>query len=157
MPGATAAAAKSVAAAAAATAKSAATAVAATAASTSAEASAAVTGGVAKWGSRLAAAGAPSCAVGAFSSLRHAVALHQSLLRDEGIGVEVDERDRVRVNARRVGLEAPSFADELDFALGKGRPLGELVTGAGGAEVSVKERDAAIDEARVTAVKATRQ
>jgi hypothetical protein len=71
--------------------------------------------------------------------------------------VEVDERDRVRVNARRVGLEAPSFADELDFALGKGRPLGELVTGAGGAEVSVKERDAAIDEARVTAVKATRQ
>jgi hypothetical protein len=29
--------------------------------------------------------------------------------------VEVNERDRVRVNARRVGLEAPAFADEADF------------------------------------------
>jgi len=44
--------------------------------------------------------------------LRTAVRTHQKLLAEEGIGLEVNERDRVRVNARRVGLEAPLFADE---------------------------------------------
>lgn len=39
---------------------------------------------------------------------------HQQLLLDNGIGKEVSERDRVRVNARRVGLEAPLFADEAE-------------------------------------------
>lgn len=71
---------------------------------------------ITSWASRLQSAGAPARVVESFKNLRASVALHQSLLRDEGIGVEVDERERVRVNARRVGLEAPLFADETDFA-----------------------------------------
>lgn len=47
-----------------------------------------------------------------WTALRAAVARHQGLLADNGIGREISERDRVRVNARRVGLEAPLFADE---------------------------------------------
>jgi hypothetical protein len=71
---------------------------------------------LAKWAGRLSASGASECAVSAWRTLRTAVVSHQRLLRDEGIGVEVSERDRVRVNARRVGLQAPLFADETDFA-----------------------------------------
>jgi hypothetical protein len=72
-------------------------------------------GHVALWAARLRAAGVPETLVESWHALRKAVASHQVLLREEGIGVEVNERDRVRVNARRVGLEAPAFADELDF------------------------------------------
>lgn len=71
---------------------------------------------IGRWAARLASTGAPGRVVESFKHLRTAVATHQSLLRDEGIGVEIDERDRVRVNARRVGLKAPLFADETDFA-----------------------------------------
>jgi hypothetical protein len=74
-------------------------------------------GHVTRWAGRLRAAGAPETLVESWHALRKAVASHQVLLREEGIGVEVNERDRVRVNARRVGLEAPAFADELDFFL----------------------------------------
>lgn len=69
-----------------------------------------------KWAERLVAAGAPERTVAAWRALRTAITSHQGLLRDEGIGVEVSERERVRVNARRVGLQAPLFADETDFA-----------------------------------------
>lgn len=47
-----------------------------------------------------------------WDALRAAVVQHQRLLAENGIGKEVSERDRIRVNARRVGLEAPPFADE---------------------------------------------
>lgn len=69
-----------------------------------------------KWAERLVASGAPERTVIAWRALRTAIASHQGLLKEAGIGVEVNERDRVRVNARRVGLEAPLFADETDFA-----------------------------------------
>jgi hypothetical protein len=72
-------------------------------------------GHLARWAARLQAAGAPEAVVSSWRTLRSAIASHQGLLREEGIGVEVNERDRVRVNARRVGLEAPAFADEADF------------------------------------------
>lgn len=57
--------------------------------------------------------------------MRSAVVAHQSLLEENGIGVEVSERDRVRVNARRVGLQAPLFADEAETA-GFGGPGGRV-------------------------------
>lgn len=44
--------------------------------------------------------------------MQSAVKEHQRLLAENNIGAEVCERDRVRVNARRVGLQAPLFADE---------------------------------------------
>lgn len=69
-----------------------------------------------RWAARLSAAGASERAVSAWRTLQTAIASHQGLLRDEGIGAEVSERDRVRVNARRVGLKAPLFADEIDFS-----------------------------------------
>ena len=43
-----------------------------------------------------------------------AVDKHQELLKQNNIGVEVEERERILVNARRVGLEAPPFADEVE-------------------------------------------
>lgn len=49
-----------------------------------------------------------------WKSLRTAIATHQKLLEENGIGTQVSQRDRVRVNARRVGLEAPLFADEAE-------------------------------------------
>lgn len=63
----------------------------------------------------LAEAGAPTKVVARWEALRAAIVRHQSLLADHGIGKEVSERDRVRVNARRVGLEAPLFADEAQL------------------------------------------
>mmetsp|Transcript_7713 Transcript_7713/g.23352 ORF Transcript_7713/g.23352 Transcript_7713/m.23352 type:complete len:136 (+) Transcript_7713:2356-2763(+) len=48
-----------------------------------------------------------------FFNLIEAVKTHQELLRANGIGVEVSERERIKVNARRVGLEAPAYLDEL--------------------------------------------
>lgn len=65
-----------------------------------------------RWAIALRAAGASDRAVSSWHTLRAAVSRHQGLLCDNGIGREVSERDRVRVNARRVGLEAPPFADE---------------------------------------------
>lgn len=93
---------------------------------------------ITSWASRLQSAGAPARVVECFKNLRASVALHQSLLRDEGIGVEVDERERVRVNARRVGLEAPLFADETDFA----RHLKEAEVGEGGKEGEMSQVEA---------------
>lgn len=59
-------------------------------------------------------AGTPESLIKSWHALRAAVTTHQKLLLDNGIGKEVSERDRVRVNARRVGLEAPPFADEAE-------------------------------------------
>lgn len=68
-----------------------------------------------RWAARLSQGGAPEEVVRRWISLRTAVGAHQQLLQEEGIGIEVSERDRVVVNAERVGLKAPFFADELDF------------------------------------------
>lgn len=68
-----------------------------------------------RWGARLIDSGATQRVEAAWKTLRSAVVQHQELLRAEGIGQQVQERDRIRVNARRVGLEAPAFADELSF------------------------------------------
>jgi hypothetical protein len=98
----------------------------------------------AAWAVRLARAGAPARAVAAWRTLRAAVVDHQRLLRDEGIGVEVDERDRVRVNARRVGLQAPLFADETDFAAALAAGLGDRgVASRGAREAAAQEAVAA--------------
>lgn len=70
-----------------------------------------------RWACALREAGAPQTLVTGWHSLRAAIASHQKLLLDNGIGKEVSERERVRVNARRVGLEAPPFADEADATL----------------------------------------
>lgn len=67
-----------------------------------------------RWATALRAAGASDAAVASWHALRGAVSRHQRLLTENGIGIEVSERDRVRVNARRVGLEAPLFADEAE-------------------------------------------
>lgn len=67
-----------------------------------------------RWASALREAGASEGLVQSWRMLRTAVGTHQQLLSDNGIGKEVNERDRVRVNARRVGLEAPPFADEAE-------------------------------------------
>lgn len=74
----------------------------------------------ARWAARLAQCGVSRETVSEWCTLRSAITAHQELLRAEGIGVFVSERDRVRVNARRVGLEAPAFADELDFGRDQG-------------------------------------
>ena len=66
------------------------------------------------WASSLKQAGAPDHIIKSWHALRAAVAKHQKLLAENGIGKEVSERDRIRVNARRVGLEAPMFADEAE-------------------------------------------
>lgn len=73
-----------------------------------------------RWAARLVQTGAPPELVGAWRVLRGAIGTHQKLLREEGIGISVNERDRVRVNARRVGLEAPAFADEVMFDRSRG-------------------------------------
>mmetsp|Transcript_12112 Transcript_12112/g.20684 ORF Transcript_12112/g.20684 Transcript_12112/m.20684 type:complete len:171 (-) Transcript_12112:72-584(-) len=44
---------------------------------------------------------------------------NQQALRDNRIGLEVDERERLKVNARRVGLHHPAFSDEEDHPLKK--------------------------------------
>lgn len=69
-----------------------------------------------KWAQALQKAGVGRAIVDRFTALRSCVATHQELLALDGIGVEVSERDRVRVNARRVGLDAPLFADEAEAA-----------------------------------------
>lgn len=69
-----------------------------------------------KWAQALRKAGVGRAMVARFTALRSSVETHQELLALDGIGVEVSERDRVRVNARRVGLEAPLFADEAESA-----------------------------------------
>lgn len=71
---------------------------------------------VTRWASAMRKLGTSGQAVQRWSVLREKVALHQRLLSENGIGVEVSERDRVRVNARRVGLEAPLFAEEAEAA-----------------------------------------
>ena len=63
------------------------------------------------------AAGAKESAMSSWRSLVQSVEKHQELLQQNNIGVEVKERDRIRVNARRVGLEAPPFADEAEQTL----------------------------------------
>lgn len=67
-----------------------------------------------KWSSRMVAAGASSETVKSWKKLVDSVGKHQELLKDNKIGLAVDERERIRVNARRVGLEAPPFADEAE-------------------------------------------
>lgn len=83
-----------------------------------------------RWATSLRAAGAPDNVVSVWHGLRAAVSRHQRLLLENGIGKEVSERDRVRVNARRVGLEAPLFADEAEatFADILGQTLGRNAT-----------------------------
>lgn len=67
-----------------------------------------------RWANALRNAGAPNSLLQSWHALRAAITTHQRLLTEYGIGKEVSERDRVRVNARRVGLEAPPFADEAE-------------------------------------------
>ena len=69
---------------------------------------------IARWSGALRAANSSEHVIEIWKTLRTAVANHQQLLLDNGIGKEVSERDRLRVNARRVGLEAPMFADEAE-------------------------------------------
>lgn len=69
------------------------------------------------WASALKRAGASDSVVNSWQALRSAVSAHQNILAENGIGREVSERDRIRVNARRVGLEAPMFADEAAKAV----------------------------------------
>lgn len=71
---------------------------------------------LAPWARALSEAGAPKLIVARWEALQKAIGRHQALLAQHGIGEEVSERDRVRVNARRVGLEAPLFADEAEKA-----------------------------------------
>lgn len=75
--------------------------------------------GACRWTSALRAAGTPEKLMRSWDELRAVVSRHQALLRANGIGVEVSDRDRVRVNARRVGLEAPPFADEQASSMGE--------------------------------------
>lgn len=67
-----------------------------------------------RWTLALREAGASKALIETWNALRVAISKHQKLLAENGIGKEVSERDRVRVNARRVGLEAPPFADETE-------------------------------------------
>lgn len=67
-----------------------------------------------RWTHALRGAGASEALIESWNALRATVLKHQKLLAENGIGKEVSERDRVRVNARRVGLEAPPFADEME-------------------------------------------
>lgn len=67
-----------------------------------------------RWANALKNAGSSERLLSSWQTLRTAIGTHQKLLAENGIGVEVSERDRVRVNARRVGLEAPLFADEAE-------------------------------------------
>ncbi|KAJ8902408.1 hypothetical protein NDN08_006813 [Rhodosorus marinus] len=48
-----------------------------------------------------------------FKVLLNAVRDHQELLKQNNIGVEISQRERIKVNANRVGLEAPTYLDEL--------------------------------------------
>lgn len=66
----------------------------------------------ARWAAALREVGTPAPILKRWETLRTAISAHQKLLEENGIGKQVSERDRVRVNARRVGLEAPLFADE---------------------------------------------
>ncbi len=75
-----------------------------------------------RWAAALVKVGTPAEVVTRWEGLRAAIFKHQRLLIENGIGVEVSERDRIRVNARRVGLEAPLFADEAEAAGFPGRP-----------------------------------
>lgn len=95
-----------------------------------------------RWATALRAAGASDNVASVWHGLRSAVARHQRLLLDNGIGKEVSERDRVRVNARRVGLEAPLFADEAEatFADILGQTLGRNATAAKDTVTGVIER-----------------
>lgn len=67
-----------------------------------------------RWAVAIKQASASDRIVKSWETLRTAVATHQKLLAENGIGKNTSERDRVRVNARRVGLEAPLFADEAE-------------------------------------------
>lgn len=67
-----------------------------------------------RWAGLLRASGTPEPLIRSWHELRAAISQHQKLLTENGIGTQVSERDRVRVNARRVGLEAPLFADEAE-------------------------------------------
>mmetsp|Transcript_10549 Transcript_10549/g.43956 ORF Transcript_10549/g.43956 Transcript_10549/m.43956 type:complete len:123 (-) Transcript_10549:2669-3037(-) len=60
-----------------------------------------------------ASGGAEDPANGEFKVLLNAVRDHQELLKQNNIGVEVSQRERIKVNANRVGLEAPTYLDEL--------------------------------------------
>lgn len=71
------------------------------------------------WATALKQAGASEGVITSWQALRSAVASHQKILSENGIGKEVSERDRIRVNARRVGLQAPMFADEAAAAIGE--------------------------------------
>lgn len=94
-----------------------------------------------RWATALRAAGASDNVVSVWHGLRSAVARHQRLLLQNGIGTEVSERDRVRVNARRVGLEAPLFADEAEatFADILGQTLGRNAAAGNGTVAGVIE------------------
>lgn len=107
----------------------------------------------ARWTAALRRCGTPEPLVSSWGALRAAVQAHQRLLTDNGIGVEVCERERVRVNARRVGLQAPMFADEAEASGTFGDVVGRvfeqrLGKGAGGASVVAEA-----ERARVAAVK----
>lgn len=65
-----------------------------------------------RWATALRSAGASDASVNSWHALRVAINNHQRALLENGIGKTTSERDRVRVNAKRVGLEAPMFADE---------------------------------------------
>jgi len=56
-------------------------------------------------------------AAGEWSKLMEAVKEHQRLLLESGVGLDIDPRERIKINARRSGLEAPKFFDEKDFLL----------------------------------------
>ncbi|GAB0490714.1 hypothetical protein MMPV_001951 [Pyropia vietnamensis] len=58
----------------------------------------------------------------AWQRLRSAGRRHAAVLTAAGVGVDVDERERIRVNARRVGLQAPAFSDEDGGAHGATTP-----------------------------------
>lgn len=66
------------------------------------------------WTTALHRTGASTELVASWEALRVAVVNHQRILLENGIGRQVDERERIRVNAKRVGLEAPLFADEAE-------------------------------------------
>uniref|UniRef100_A0A7S0G732 Uncharacterized protein n=2 Tax=Rhodosorus marinus TaxID=101924 RepID=A0A7S0G732_9RHOD len=60
-----------------------------------------------------ASGGADDPANGEFKVLLNAVREHQELLKQNNIGVEISQRERIKVNANRVGLESPTYLDEL--------------------------------------------
>lgn len=64
------------------------------------------------WATSLKQAGLPEPIIKSWRGLQVAIDQHQKTLTDNGIGIQVNERERIRVNARRVGLQAPMFADE---------------------------------------------